>query len=107
MNKLNVEINSEGGTGKQAWRGPGVGVIATGVIVTAAVGIHVIAGPFVTPAFRKICLPFIPATNQQAKNVFKFLEGRTGTLVDLGSGDGRLVRTSFCFCFLLNFLNII
>lgn len=47
--------------------------------------------PFVSPALRKICLPYVPATTQQVENVLKALEGRSGTLVDLGSGDGRIV----------------
>jgi hypothetical protein len=48
--------------------------------------------PFVTPALRRICLPYVPATLDQVQNVLKGLEGRSGTLVDLGSGDGRIVR---------------
>ena len=70
MNQISEAMNSEKqapDTVKKISRGPGVGVIATGVIVTAAVGIHAIAGPFVIPAFRRICVPFIPATNQQSK----------------------------------------
>lgn len=51
------------------------------------------AWPFVAPALRKVCLPFVPATDIQVANVFRLLaqEGRSGTLVDLGSGDGRIV----------------
>lgn len=56
-----------------------------------ALGLTVICIPFVSPALRKYCLPFIPATNAQVQNVFKALSGTTGRLVDLGSGDGRIV----------------
>ena len=54
--------------------------------------------PFVTPAFRKICLPYVPATNEQLKRI-KYLLYKHGiqnkSLVDLGSGDGRVVSSKF------------
>ncbi|OQR71556.1 protein FAM173B-like [Tropilaelaps mercedesae] len=69
----------------------------------------VICGPFVLPAFRKICLPYVPATSTQASsdldklnrvshfqisNVLNALKGRRcKSIVDLGSGDGRIVTT--------------
>lgn len=59
-----------------------------------ATAISVICIPFVSPAFRKVCLPYVPATSQQVKNVLQALEGRTGSLIDLGSGDGRIVNIS-------------
>lgn len=64
--------------------------ILLGGIATA---ISVICIPFLSPAFRKICLPYIPATNQQVRNIIQALNGRTGSLIDLGSGDGRIVST--------------
>ncbi|XP_053186623.1 ATP synthase subunit C lysine N-methyltransferase-like [Scomber japonicus] len=45
--------------------------------------------PFVAPALRKVCLPFVPATTEQVQNVFQ--RARTGNVVDIGSGDGRIV----------------
>lgn len=54
-------------------------------------GLTAICAPFVTPALRKFCLPYIPATNQQMSNILKALEGRRGLLLDIGSGDGRIV----------------
>lgn len=56
-----------------------------------AIGLSVICVPFVSPALRKFCLPYIPATKQQMYNIFKALEGQKGTLLDIGSGDGRIV----------------
>lgn len=47
--------------------------------------------PFVTPALRRVCLPYVPATDVQVANVLRALRGRTGSLVDIGSGDGRIV----------------
>ncbi|KAM4535211.1 adenine nucleotide translocase lysine N-methyltransferase [Fundulus diaphanus] len=47
------------------------------------------------PGFRKVPLrlqvPYIPASKAQVKNVMTLMRGRTGGLVDLGSGDGRIV----------------
>ncbi|XP_061756859.1 ATP synthase subunit C lysine N-methyltransferase isoform X2 [Nerophis ophidion] len=36
-------------------------------------------------------VPYLPSNRDQTRNVMKLLEGRTGCLADLGSGDGRLV----------------
>ncbi|KAM9843983.1 adenine nucleotide translocase lysine N-methyltransferase [Aulostomus maculatus] len=47
------------------------------------------------PGFRKVPLrlqvPYIPASKAQVHNVMTLLRGRQGCLVDLGSGDGRIV----------------
>ncbi|XP_057284796.1 ATP synthase subunit C lysine N-methyltransferase isoform X1 [Pezoporus wallicus] len=67
-----------------------------GLLVTAGVGgtlvaLYAVVIPFVTPAVRKVCLPFVPATSTQIQNVLRMLESRSGSLVDIGSGDGRIV----------------
>ncbi|XP_045604362.1 ATP synthase subunit C lysine N-methyltransferase isoform X3 [Procambarus clarkii] len=72
-------------------RGRKLGLVLVGLTGGAAVALSVIAAPFVTPALRKVCLPYVPATNEQVNNVLKALRGRSGSLVDLGSGDGRIV----------------
>lgn len=36
-------------------------------------------------------VPYLPSSKDQTLNIMKLLEGRTGRLVDLGSGDGRVV----------------
>ncbi|XP_049679903.1 ATP synthase subunit C lysine N-methyltransferase isoform X1 [Accipiter gentilis] len=76
----------EGGSRRRNW----------GLLVTAGVGgtlvaLYAVVTPFVTPALRKVCLPFVPATSTQIQNVLKMLENRSGSLVDIGSGDGRIV----------------
>ena len=76
------------GTGKKR-----IGLIVTGIIGGSLVALYAVTAPFVTPALRKICLPFVPATTTQVENVLKVLRTRSGTLVDIGSGDGRIVRT--------------
>lgn len=51
------------------------------------------------PGFRKVPLklqvPYIPASKAQVKNVMTLMGGRTGGLVDLGSGDGRIVLEAY------------
>lgn len=68
-----------------------LGVIVTGVLGGSLVALYAVAAPFVTPALRRVCLPFVPATSTQVENVLRVLRGRTGSLVDIGSGDGRIV----------------
>lgn len=62
------------------------------VVGGAALAISIVAFPFISPAFRRVCLPYVPASNQQIFNVFHALEGRRGSLIDIGSGDGKIVR---------------
>ena len=55
-------------------------------------GLSIVCFPFVSPALRRHCLPYVPATTQQLKNVIGALrqEGKGGLLIDIGSGDGRI-----------------
>uniref|UniRef100_A0A8C0N088 ATP synthase c subunit lysine N-methyltransferase n=2 Tax=Canis lupus familiaris TaxID=9615 RepID=A0A8C0N088_CANLF len=71
---------------KSSW-----GVLITGIVGGTLVAVYAVATPFLTPALRKICLPFVPATTKQIANVVKMLHCRRGSLVDIGSGDGRIV----------------
>lgn len=66
------------------------GAVLLGVSGALFVGIYAATTPFLMPALRRICLPFVPATPTQVRNVFKALSGRTGSLIDIGSGDGRI-----------------
>ncbi|XP_016537042.1 protein FAM173B isoform X1 [Poecilia formosa] len=68
-----------------------LGLVVTGVVGGSLVALYVVAAPFVAPALRRVCLPFVPATTAQVENVLRVLRPRTGTLVDIGSGDGRIV----------------
>lgn len=70
-------------------------VIASGIGMSA-LAITVASVPFVTPAFRKICIPYIPATTTQLNNITKMLSKcqNISPVVDLGSGDGRVVSSS-------------
>lgn len=59
-----------------------------------ALGVSIVCIPFVSPALRKVCLPYVPATTEQLAGVNKALAGRSGKLLDVGSGDGRIVFTA-------------
>jgi hypothetical protein len=82
------------------------GLYATLGVGAVAIGFSIATIPFLTPALRKHTLPYIPATPKQIKNVFKSIKlysaskhiqntlpskGFSPKLVDLGSGDGRIV----------------
>ncbi|KAM5153009.1 adenine nucleotide translocase lysine N-methyltransferase isoform 1-T1 [Mantella aurantiaca] len=47
------------------------------------------------PGFRRVPLklqvPYMPASGRQVDHVMTLLRGRSGKMVDLGSGDGRIV----------------
>jgi hypothetical protein len=55
------------------------------------VALYAVATPSITPALRKYCLPFVPATSKQIENVVKMSQRGRGSLVDIGSGGGRIV----------------
>ncbi|XP_029796943.1 ATP synthase subunit C lysine N-methyltransferase isoform X3 [Suricata suricatta] len=74
------------GLKKSSW-----GLLLPGIVGGTLVAVYAVATPFLTPALRKICLPFVPATAKQIENVVKMLHCRRGSLVDIGSGDGRVM----------------
>lgn len=71
-----------------------IGKVLIGTSAAVAVGISVICFPFVSPALRKFTLPYIPATDNQLKNILKVLPKnpkQSVRVLDIGSGDGRIV----------------
>ncbi|XP_028270279.1 protein N-lysine methyltransferase FAM173A [Parambassis ranga] len=64
----------------------------TGALLTGMYGVWSL---FVMPGFRrvpwKLKVPYLPSSKDQTQNIMKLLDGRTGRLADLGSGDGRVV----------------
>ncbi|KAK2837150.1 hypothetical protein Q5P01_014362 [Channa striata] len=64
----------------------------TGALLTS---LYAVWSLFALPGFRKIPwnlkVPYLPSSKDQTLNTMKLLQGRTGRLADLGSGDGRLV----------------
>lgn len=73
------------------------GFLITGIVGGTLVAVYAVATPFIIPALRKICVPFVPATTKQIENVVKVLRSRRGPLVDIGSGDGRIVSYAETF----------
>jgi len=69
-------------------------VIGTCASVTTA--IVALLWPFISPALRKVCLPYVPATPAQVSNVLTGLSNRPlpSRLLDIGSGDGRIVMAT-------------
>ncbi|KAM5191793.1 adenine nucleotide translocase lysine N-methyltransferase-like [Mantella aurantiaca] len=65
------------------------------ITVSMTAGVYAVWTMFVLPGFRKVPwklkVPYLPSGKTQTANVMKLLQGRKGRLVDLGSGDGRLV----------------
>ena len=82
----------ESGGGKSRPKLTKTGKILLGITGASFVGVCAATVPFLLPAARRICLPFVPATNAQVSNVMALLKSSPpGRLVDLGSGDGRIV----------------
>lgn len=68
------------------------GKLLIGLTGGIGIGLSIVCASFVAPAFRKFCLPFVPATTEQIQNVLRFLpRNASGKLLDIGSGDGRIV----------------
>uniref|UniRef100_A0AC35TQ03 Protein FAM173B n=1 Tax=Rhabditophanes sp. KR3021 TaxID=114890 RepID=A0AC35TQ03_9BILA len=68
------------------------GTIIAGIVGGGATLLTAVSVPFVAPAFRKVCIPYVPATTQQLENIRKALSQvkSVGSVIDLGSGDGRV-----------------
>lgn len=87
------------------------GKILIGASGCIAVGISLVCFPFISPAFRRFTLPFIPATDNQLKNILSVLPknpGNKNRLLDIGSGDGRIVISAakvYKLKFLFNKIN--
>eukprot|EP00047_Mylnosiga_fluctuans_P008527 m.259058 g.259058 ORF g.259058 m.259058 type:complete len:256 (-) comp22142_c0_seq1:178-945(-) len=69
------------------------GTIVAVVCAGATVGLCAALWPFLSPAIRKHCLPYVPATTAQIENVVAACRQGAAprTIADLGSGDGRIV----------------
>lgn len=88
---LSLDSAATGDVTERQSRGRRLGVVVTGLLGGSLVALYAVAAPFIAPALRKVCLPFVPATTAQVDNVLTVLRARSGTLVDIGSGDGRIV----------------
>jgi len=85
---LPAGASGDGAPAKRPWWGKwllgGIAVVTGGVLVVSA--------PFLTPVLRgKLALPYVPANPRQIEMVLAVCKQRGGAMVDLGSGDGRVV----------------
>lgn len=92
-----ISESSHPGTGRRSISLKGK--IILGITGGIGIGLTVVCLPFVSPALRKHCLPYVPATTQQVKNVLYAVQkenpsSRNVRLLDIGSGDGRIVIES-------------
>ncbi|KAK9522873.1 hypothetical protein VZT92_019312 [Zoarces viviparus] len=69
--------------------------VLTACTAALLTGLYGVWRLFAVPGFRKIPwnlkVPYLPSSKVQTLNIIQLLEGRTGRLADLGSGDGRVV----------------
>ena len=72
-------------------KGKSIGLTLAAICGVSSVAILTISWPFLSPGLRKVCLPFVPATEAQVANVLTALKSSSGSLLDCGSGDGRIV----------------
>ena len=68
------------------------GLALLGTVAASAVALVAITTPFVVPAFRKVCLPYVPATPKQINNILSALPNKHSVVkvAEIGSGDGRV-----------------
>lgn len=74
-----------------------VGLFLAGTLGALSLIITGLATPFILPALRRHCLPFVPATDSQLDNIVNALRKHAtpgGRFLDIGSGDGRVCRAS-------------
>nr|SVE73284.1 EOG090X0HEX [Ceriodaphnia reticulata] len=90
---LSLVETKEGPTFKKASRS--TGLLLASITGGAAIALSVVCYPFVSPALRRVVLPYVPASTKQVENVMKALSNSNMVggrkMIDLGSGDGRIV----------------
>ncbi|KAL5110498.1 hypothetical protein TcWFU_006155 [Taenia crassiceps] len=95
----NSSVDATGNaTAKPTESSPSLRLAVACAVGSVAASVVYILVPFVSPAFRRICLPYVPATSKQltlVAQLLRFAEAhmhrRIGKLLDVGSGDGRVV----------------
>jgi SAM-dependent methyltransferase len=74
-----------------------------GAVAASGAYVSMVGFSLLTPALRKHCLPYVPATDVQLSNVSAALTrcpaGENRRVIDLGSGDGRVAIAAACLGF--------
>lgn len=71
------------------------GLVAAAIFGVTGFLTMAISVPFILPALRKHCLPYVPATELQLANLvraFRQYSKSGDSFLDIGSGDGRICR---------------
>ncbi|XP_069565883.1 ATP synthase subunit C lysine N-methyltransferase isoform X2 [Brachyistius frenatus] len=63
--ELFLDPGAGSGDGQGRTSGGRLGLVVTGVLGGSLLALNAVAAPFVAPALRTICLPFVPATSAQ------------------------------------------
>ncbi|KNC56180.1 uncharacterized protein AMSG_02195 [Thecamonas trahens ATCC 50062] len=89
MRQVDDEIGGESGAG---WGLGKTGKVLLGCAAVTGV-MAALAAPFLTPVFRKFTIPYVPAAPTQVRMVLDQIPrlDKGARVVDLGSGDGRVV----------------
>ncbi|TRY88895.1 hypothetical protein DNTS_021989 [Danionella cerebrum] len=69
-------------------------IAASGALLGGVYGLWTL---FALPGLKiptHLKVPYLPSSGKQTQNILTLLQGRAGSLADLGSGDGRLVKLS-------------
>lgn len=80
---------------KLTGRKPKIGLVVGSAFGITGVCLVALTTPFVLPAIRTYCLPYVPATNRQLSNLSRAFKRHVqpgSAFLDIGSGDGRICR---------------
>lgn len=72
-----------------------IGLWVAGAFGAAGLITVALSTPFILPALRRHCLPYVPATDTQLSNLSKAMSRfskKGDSFLDVGSGDGRICR---------------
>ena len=104
-NNTNESFLGEIDAAKPAKKANKLGLAMFATVAAATAALVVGTAPFVVPAFRRVCLPYVPATPAQIKNILAGLPNSSSSskrfntaasfstslrVAEVGSGDGRV-----------------
>lgn len=72
-----------------------LGLVVAGSFGAIGLALVAVTTPFLLPALRRYCLPYVPATDAQLHNLSRAFRKHSklgDSFIDVGSGDGRICR---------------